>query len=106
MNLKFRIIAENATEAITVLDHDWRYTFANDNAELLLRRKSANLIDQCHWQIFPELLNTPAEAALRRAMEKMSVARYEQFLPKLYAWHSVRAVPLEGGLILYSQDIN
>jgi PAS domain S-box-containing protein len=104
-NSNFRFIVENASEAIVIIDHEWRYTFVNYNAELLLRRKAAELIGQCHWQIFPELLNTPAEAALRRAMEKRSVVRYEQFLPKLYAWHSVRAVPSDGRIILYSQDI-
>jgi len=105
MNLNFKFIAENSSEAITVLDQDWKYSFVNYNAELLLRRKSVELLDQSHWQLFPDLLNTPAEVALRRAMEKRSVVRFEQFLPKLYAWHSIRAVPLECGLILYSQDI-
>ena len=99
-------VLEYTSDAITVLDKDWNYTCVNYSAELLLRRKGVELLGRSLWEVFPELLNTPAEAQLRRAAASGIVVKFELFLPGLYAWHEVRAVPTEQGLILFSRDIS
>ncbi|MBW4486229.1 MAG: PAS domain-containing protein [Trichocoleus desertorum ATA4-8-CV12] len=59
----------------------------------MLRRKQAELLGRSVWEVFPELLNTPAEAQLRQAAAGGIVVKFELFLPGLYAWHEVWAVP-------------
>lgn len=105
-NLDLETVLEYTSDAITALDSDWNYTSVNYSAELLLRRKQAELLGRSIWEVFPELLNTPAEAQLRQAATGGIVAKFELFLPGLYAWHEVRAVPTEKGLILFSRDIS
>ncbi|CAN5188138.1 hypothetical protein BH11PSE11_BH11PSE11_19810 [soil metagenome] len=105
MTIAFNLIAEHSSDAITVLDHDWRYLYSNYRAELLMRKSKGEFAHHSHWEIFPELLGTPAEADLRRAMSNRVTLKFEQFIPRLYAWHSVRAVPIDGGLALYTTDI-
>lgn len=99
-------VLEYTADAITELDREWNYTHVNHSAELLLRRKQVELLGRSLWEMFPEVLNTPAEAQLRRAAEERTVVKFELFLPGLYAWHEVRAVPTEQGLILFSRDIS
>lgn len=98
-------LLENSSDAIVFLDEAWRYTYVNHAAELLLRRKRGDLLGRVHWEQYPSLLATPAEGQLRGALESRRPVNFEQFIPGLYAWHSVLAVPSEGGLILFSRDI-
>jgi PAS domain S-box-containing protein len=105
MEQAFAYIVQNSPEAIAILDRDWKYRYVNYKAEILLRQKSDALAGHSLWRVFPELLDTPAEAALKKAVEKRISVRFEQFLPRLYAWHSVRALPIDDGVVLYSIDI-
>ncbi|HEY9876877.1 MAG TPA: PAS domain-containing protein, partial [Leptolyngbyaceae cyanobacterium] len=104
--LKLDTFLEFTSDAITVLDHQWLYTCVNHSAELLLRRRQEELLNRSFWEVFPDVLNTSAEAHLRRALEDRVTVKFEMFLPKLYAWHEVRAVPTQEGLILFSRDIS
>ncbi len=98
-------ILENSSDAIVVLDAGWCYTYVNHAAEMLLRRKRGDLLGKVHWDEYPDLLGTPAEAQLRTAVETQRPVNFEQFIPGLYAWHSVGAVPSDGQLILFGRDI-
>lgn len=99
-------ILENTSDAIVVLDETWRYVRVNHSAELLLRRKQASLVGRLIWDEYPELHNTPAEDQLRRSMQTRLPVKFEQFLPGLYAWHAVRGIPVDGGIILFCRDIS
>lgn len=99
-------ILENTSDAIVVLDNNWCYARVNHSAESLLRRKRETLLGRSLWSEFAELLGTPAEEQLRRSMQIGLPVKFEQFLPGLYAWHAVRAIPVEGGIILFSRDIS
>lgn len=103
--MELETVLEHTSDAITALDKEWNYTCVNHSAELLLRHKRVELLGRSIWEIFPELLNTPAESQLRQAASGRVSVKFELFLPKLYAWHEVRAVPTENGLILFSRDI-
>lgn len=104
--LDTELILENVSDAIVALDDQWRYTYVNHAAELLLRRKRCSLLGECLWEQYPDLLDTPAEEHLRRAAQLRIALKFEQFLPGLYAWHAVRVVPSKGGMLLFSRDIS
>jgi PAS domain-containing protein len=94
-DLELETVLEFTLDAITALDREWHYTYVNHSAELLLRRKREELVSCSIWEAFPDLLDTPAEAQLRRSAEESVAVKFEMFLPKLYAWHEVRAVPTQ-----------
>ena len=96
---------ENASDAVICLDREWRYAFVNHAAEMLLRRKRDDLMGKVHWEEYPDLMGTPAETQLRAAMGSHRSCNFEQFLPGLYAWHSVLAVPSPQGIALFCRDV-
>lgn len=98
-------VLEHASDAIVCLDHEWRYVHLNHAAEMLLRRKRDDLLGKVHWEEYPDLVGTPAETQLRAAFDTQRPCNFEQFLPGLYAWHSVLAVPSAESMLLYSRDI-
>jgi PAS domain S-box-containing protein len=105
VKLDLETVLEYTSDAITALDKEWHYTCVNYSAERLLRRKRDELLGRSLWDVFPDLLDTPAEVQLREAAATRVSVKFELFLPKLYAWHEVRAVPTENGLLLFSRDI-
>ena len=100
-----RTFLDNTSEAVLLVDRDWRYTYVNHPAEMLLRRKASSLLGRVHWEAYSSLVGTPAERHLRHAMDAGRTVTFEQFLPGLYAWHAVKAVPSNSGLILFCRDI-
>jgi PAS domain S-box-containing protein len=99
-------ILESITDGFLALDADGRITYANAEAETLLGMPRIELLDRIHWDIFPECLGTPTEAALRRAVEEQAPVEFENHLKSRGQWFRVRAFPLKsGGLSIYFRDI-
>lgn len=104
-DLNVAILLENTSDAVILLDREFRYEYVNHAAELLLRRKHESLLGRCHWDEYTDLLGTTAEAQLRAAFEQQRTVIFEQFIPPLYAWHSVVCVPSVQRLTLFCRDI-
>lgn len=88
-----------------ILDEAWCYLYVNRAAELLLRRNRDQLLGRNHFTEFPSLRDTPAQTELENALELRQPAHFEQFIPQLYAWHHVLAVPAQGRMVLFCRDI-
>jgi len=99
------VLLDNMSDAVVILDKEWRYEYINHAAEMLLRRALDSLLGREHWTEYPALLGTPAEQHLRTAVAQQRTITFEQFLPGLYACHSVTAVPSAGRLVLFSRDV-
>lgn len=99
------LVLENASDAIIFLDSEWRYEYLNHAAEMLLRRKRHTLLGRCHWEEYADLVGTPAEQHMRAALEQQRPVVFEQFIPPLYAWHAVTAVPSGQRLMLFCRDV-
>lgn len=99
------LVLENTSDAVILLDREFRYEYVNPAAELMLRRKRDSLLGRCHWEEYGDLLGTPAEKNLRTAFEQQRAVVFEQFIPSLYAWHSVSCVPSPERLTLFCRDI-
>ena len=59
---------ESITDAFCGLDRDWRFTYVNRQAEVLLGRDRDDLIGKNHWEEYPDTLGTDLERAYRRAV--------------------------------------
>jgi PAS domain S-box-containing protein len=97
---------DSVTDAFYTLDRDWRFTFANREAERILERTRAQMLGQCVWDAFPEAVGTSFEVEYRRAMETGEAAVFESFYAPLDLWVAVRAYPSDDGLAVYFLDIN
>lgn len=98
-----RRILESISDAVFVLNGEWRFTYLNTNAETILQRR--DLVGQVIWEAFPELRDTPVERAYTAAMETRKAQSLEMHYPPLDAWIALRVFPFRDGLTVYFRDV-
>ncbi len=101
-----RTILESITDAFCALDRDWRFTYVNRQAEVLLGRSRDDLIGRNHWDVYPETLGTDLERSYRRAVSESVTATLEYFHPPHDRWYEVHAYPSPDGLSVYFRDVS
>jgi diguanylate cyclase (GGDEF)-like protein/PAS domain S-box-containing protein len=97
---------ESITDAVVMLDREWRFTFINGTAERLLHCPRDEVMGMNIWERFPEAEGGTYHAQYHRAVrENCSVAFVEHYEP-LGLWTEIRAYPSEEGLAIYFLDIS
>ncbi len=99
-------ILESITDAFFALDKDWRYTYLNRQAELLLQRKREELLGQVMWDEFPEAVGSIFDLEYHRAVSEQVSVEFESFYPPLNTWFEVHAYPAREGLSVYFRNIS
>jgi PAS domain S-box-containing protein len=94
------------SDAVLVLDEDFTLRQLNERAALLYRRPAVDLIGRNLNEHFPELASTGALSQLQVARSGTLPKRIEMFIPSLFAWHSLLAVPHAQGLVLFVRDVS
>lgn len=106
MQRRVRNILESITDGFVALDHEWRYIYVNQNAETQLHKRRAELIGKTLWQVFPDVMGTPFEASVRRAVAEQITVDLEFFYAPFNAWFEIHCYPLREGLSIYFRDIS
>ena len=101
-----RTILESITDAFCALDRDWRFTYVNRQAEVLLGRSRDDLIGKNHWEEYPETLGTDVERNYRRAVGETVTITFEFFYPPHDRWYECHAYPSPEGLSVYFRDVS
>ncbi|MEJ7805150.1 MAG: diguanylate cyclase, partial [Telluria sp.] len=97
---------ESITDAVVMLDRDWRFTFINGTAERLLHCPRDEVMGMNIWERFPEAVGGTYHTEYHRAVrENCSVAFVEHYAP-LDLWTEIRAYPSEEGLAIYFLDVS
>lgn len=99
-------ILESITNAFYVVDDNWRFTYVNQQAEILLERSRAELVGENVWEQFPEATELPVYEEYHRAVATGEPTKFEIYFPPLDRWFEVHAHPFEGGLSVYFDDIS
>ncbi|WP_432543948.1 SpoIIE family protein phosphatase [Kineococcus sp. SYSU DK002] len=88
------------------LDHAFRYTRVNSQAERVLGRPRAELIGRTVWEVFPPLVGTETERQLRHVARTGEEVAFDTHFPApLRGSYENRVVPLPDGLGVYLLDI-
>lgn len=98
-------ILESVTDAVYLLDTDWRFVYLNARAEELLQRERAELVGTAIWEQFPETAGSIHEERCRHAMATGTATTFEMFFPPIDRWFEARVYPSPSGLVIYFQDI-
>lgn len=104
--LETNLLLEHMSDAVLTLDENFVFRQLNGRAALLYRRSAAELIGRSLVEHFPELASTGVLDQLRQAQTGRLARRLEMFVPSLFAWHSVLAVPRAQGLVLFVRDVS
>ena len=98
-------ILESITDAFVAVDREWRFTYLNDQALVILHRAREELLGKNMWEEFPDAVELPAYGEYHRAMASGSTVHFEEFNPSLGVWVEINAYPSEDGLSIYFRDI-
>ena len=97
---------ESMNYALICLDHQWRYTYVNQEAERLLRKPRQTLLGSVLWHQFPDLEGTRTEQQLRQAMQsRQNRTVEEEHYPPLDFWVDVHIHPWQDGLAVCFSDV-
>ncbi len=108
---QMRRVLDSMSDGVQIVDRDWRFTFMNAAARLILAEQGLDpdyLIGKHLWDdAFPDAARSTAADELRRVMSERTAAMFETYYPSWDRWFSVRAVPIEeGGIAVHFQDIS
>jgi two-component system cell cycle sensor histidine kinase/response regulator CckA len=95
-------ILESIPDAFMALDREFRFTYVNQAAEILLAKPRAELLGKNVWSLYPEVLGSIAEARSRRGLAERTPLHFEYYYPVWNRWAYVSAYPDRGGGLLIS----
>jgi PAS domain S-box-containing protein len=98
-------ILESITDAFYALDREWRFTYANPEAERLLGAAKEDLVGRDLWAVCPEWAGTKLDVELHRAQADAVAVMFDFNEKPDGRWFQVRAYPAEGGLSVYLLDV-
>jgi PAS domain S-box-containing protein len=99
-------ILEAMSTAFFSLDHEWRFTYVNAEAERVLDVPREQILGGNIWELYPAAIGTDFETHYRRAAESGTTTTFEAHYPNpLDSWYEIRAWPMPDGLFVYFLDI-
>ena len=98
-------ILESISDAFFAVDHDWRFTYVNREAEELLGHSREELLGKNVWEEFPRAEDSEPYRQIRRAVEDGVTTEFETFSPLLGMWIAGRAYSSWEGLSVYFRDV-
>ncbi len=98
-------LLESISEAFFAVDHAWRFTYVNREAERLLEHRREELLGRDHWKVFPTTVGTRLEQQYRRAATERLPLAFEERDPQRDLWFDIRVYPSAEGLAVFFRDI-
>jgi PAS domain S-box-containing protein len=98
-------ILESITDGFIALDKQWRFTYANSEAEEMLERMREGIIGKSIWEEFPDLIGSRFDEQYRRAVAEQVTVEFEEFYPPLGIWLEICAYPSKEGISVYFRDV-
>ncbi len=100
-----REILERTTDAVFVLDRDWRFAYLNPNAAAVIAN-GGNLLGKNLWEEFPDAAGTEFWRQYHRVMDERVSVEFKEYYPApLDKWFEVHAYPTDEGLAAFFRDI-
>jgi PAS domain S-box-containing protein len=99
-------ILDSITDGFLALDHEWRFTYVNAEAERINGIRREDQIGKNQWELFPATLGTILESEWRRAVAEQVAVQFENYYEPWDRWFHVKAYPSrDGGLSVFYHDI-
>ena len=98
-------ILENTTDGFFAVDRDWKFTYLNPEAEILLGRKRDEVLGAELWATFPDLAGSVFEANYRQVMADQQPVSFEAAEQDGKRWTEVHAYPSGDGVSVFFRDI-
>ncbi|MBA3853124.1 MAG: hybrid sensor histidine kinase/response regulator [Gemmatimonas sp.] len=103
--LRLQQTLESISDAVLMLDRDWRVVYVNPMGEQLLQRRREALLGRNVWEEFPEAVGSTFQREYERAVRERVRVQLVEFFSPLHSWFDVTAYPMEDGLVIYFRDV-
>jgi PAS domain S-box-containing protein len=103
---QLRNTLDSITDAFYSVDADWRFTYINSRAEVVLERSAEELIGEKLWMMFPEARSSDIHARYHQAVASGQSQHFETYYHSLQRWFEISAYPYENGLSIFFRDIS
>ena len=97
-------VLESTTDAVFLLDRQWRFTYLNSNAFRLIAQ-GRSLVGEEIWEAFPEAVGTAFWTAYQRCMNHRVAVDFEEYYPPLEKWFQVFSYPAPDGIAVFFHDV-
>ncbi|MDP9497834.1 MAG: SpoIIE family protein phosphatase [Actinomycetota bacterium] len=98
-------LLEQLGDAVTVIDHDWRYTYVSRGAAAVIGEPVEELVGRAVWDVFPQVVGTEEHAAALRAMSERTAVKIVWFFDRVGRWFEQHAIPVPAGLVVVVDDV-
>lgn len=102
--LELEEIINRISDAFFALDSDWRFTYLNDHAQILLNRDREDVIGEPVWEEFPAARNSIFDEKYHEAMATQEPVTFTGYYGPLDTEFEVRAYPSDTGLSVYFRE--
>jgi PAS domain S-box-containing protein len=110
-NLRYRLkeredVLRSISEVFFSVDHEFRYTFFNEQAQKIGGKSYQEVIGKSMWDMFPFLKNTEFERQMYQAAADRKIFISEYLGAITGGWFEMRIYPSAGGLSVLFVDIS
>jgi len=98
-------ILESMTDAFFTVNNEHKFTYVNKEFEKILQRRREDILGKHIWDAFPEAVGLKFYDGYYKAINEQVNVFFEERLPTLGIWLSVKAYPLDSGVAVYFIDI-
>jgi PAS domain S-box-containing protein len=97
-------ILESMNDAFFTVNINHEFTYINSAFEKVLSRRREELLGRKVWETFPEAVDLQFYTAYYRAINERVSVFFEDYLPTVQKWLSIKIYPLSDGLAVYFVD--
>lgn len=97
-------ILESITDAFFALDKNWKFTYVNRQAEIVLDRTPGDLLGKVIWDEYA-IAGTEFEQAYRRTASEQIPITFTAFYTDHQRWYEVHTYPATDGISVYFQNV-
>ncbi len=105
-NSKATNILESISDAFIAFDFEWRFIYANHEAERLIGKTRAEMLGGNIWEMFPLASGSDFDIEYHRVMEERNPRHFETYYAPDERWYEVHVYPSAQGITAYFRDIS
>jgi PAS domain S-box-containing protein len=100
-----RSILESIADGFLAFDHEWRISFSNDPAALILGRRREEVVGRHLVSLYPNTVLSEAYPRLREALDQRRSVHFDFYDDANDRWFGGSAYPSPAGVSLFIRDI-
>ena len=99
-------ILEGITDAMFIINNEWKFTYLNKQAEILLNEKKEHLLGKNIWEELTFSPSSKMREQFHKAFDRKVDIHFEEFIEPSQQWFEVHGYVSTEGLSIYLRSIH